>query len=140
MLSTKQLQLLLLIAAQAPYVLAEEVSSSAGIPSQTFYQAFFGLLAILAILLLAAYAGRKIWGGKGFGQGGLTVIGGVVLSPRERIVLVEAGETWLVIGVVPGQIRTLHRMPKGERPPQSSLSIPPFGQWLKQAVERTPHV
>lgn len=114
---------------------AEE--SSPGVPSTTYYQAFFGLAAIIALLILAAYLGRKIWGGKGFGQGGLQIIGGVALSPRERIVLIEAGETWLVIGVVPGQIRTLHRMPKGSLSTEDMLSGAPFSHWLKKISERT---
>jgi flagellar protein FliO/FliZ len=29
-------------------------------------------------------------------------------------VLVEVGDTWIVVGLVPGQIRTLHTLPKGE--------------------------
>ena len=45
--------------------------------------------------------------------GVMKIVGGVALGPRERIVLVEVGETWLVIGIVPGQIRTLHQLPKG---------------------------
>lgn len=108
-----------------------------GVQSGTFVQAFLGLAAIIALLVATAYLGRKIWGGKGFGQGGLTVLGGVALSPKERIVLVEAGDTWLVIGVVPGQIRTLHRMPKGTLDSQTSASQP-FSHWLKLYSEGNP--
>lgn len=43
----------------------------------------------------------------------MKVVGGVALGPRERIVLLEIGDEWLVIGIVPGQIRTLHRLAKG---------------------------
>lgn len=106
-----------------------------GVPSSAFIQAFIGLAVVIALLLLTAYLGRKIWGGKGFGQGGLKILGGIALSPRERIVLIEAGETWLVIGVVPGQIRTLHRMPKGEIT-DTSPSNPAFAQWLAHFTDR----
>ena len=115
---------------------AQAEESAPGVPSSAYYQAFFGLAAIIALLILAAYLGRKIWGGKGFGQGGLNIIGGVALSPRERIVLIEAGDTWLVIGVVPGQIRTLHQMPKGNLPVDDQLANLPFSHWLKKISER----
>lgn len=106
-----------------------------GVPASTFFQAFLGLAIIVALLVLTLYLGRKVWGGKGFGQGGLNIVGGVALSPRERIVLIEAGDTWLVVGIVPGQIRTLHTMPKGvisATPPAGA----PFAQWLKHIAEQ----
>lgn len=110
-------------------------SEEPGVPSSAFIQAVVGLAIIVALLVLTAYLGRKIWGGKGFGQGGLKILGGIALSPRERIVLIEAGETWLVIGVVPGQIRTLHRMPKGEIA-NPSPNNPAFAQWLAHFADR----
>jgi len=44
----------------------------------------------------------------------LKILGGVSIGQRERIVLVEVKDTWLVIGVGPGQIRTLHTLQKTE--------------------------
>jgi flagellar protein FliO/FliZ len=40
-----------------------------------------------------------------------------MIGNRERIVLVEVADTWIVVGLVPGQIRTLHTLPKGELNP-----------------------
>ena len=42
------------------------------------------------------------------------VIGGSAVGQRERVVLVEVADTWLVIGVAPGHVTALHSMPKGE--------------------------
>ena len=72
----------------------------------------------------------------------MKVVGGVALGPRERIVLLEVGEEWLVIGVVPGQIRTLHRMVKGDATPTDTLPVAgekPFNQWLQSVTERRKH-
>jgi flagellar protein FliO/FliZ len=107
-----------------------------GVAVGTVLQTVLGLLLILALLFLAAYGLRRLNGGQGLGGGGpLKIVGGLIMGTRERIVLIEVGDTWLVIGVAPGQIRTLHRMPKGEVP-QPSLGEKHFGHWLKQMIER----
>lgn len=131
-------RLLPLLSFALPALAAE--GDSPGLSAGSFLQAMLALALIVGLLLGTAWLARKVSGGKGFGQGGMQVIGGVALGPRERIVLVEVGETWLVIGIVPGQIRTLHRLPKGEMPP--GLASGPeasFSQWLKSVSERRRH-
>jgi flagellar protein FliO/FliZ len=108
-----------------------------GVSFSTYFQAFLGLVLIIGLLLFAATLARKFLAGKGFGQGGMRVIGGVALGARERIVLLEVGEEWLVIGIVPGQIRTLHKLPKGEMPADSLLGAAPksFAQFLQPRMD-----
>lgn len=113
-----------------------------GVGTGTYLQAALALALIVSLLIGAAWLARKVTGGKGFGQGGMRVIGGVALGPRERIVLLEIGEEWLVIGIVPGQIRTLHRLAKGEAMPPGSTPAGdrPFAQWLQKNIsERKNH-
>jgi flagellar protein FliO/FliZ len=110
-----------------------------GIPASTYLQATLALLVILGLLFGTAWLARKLSGGKGFGQGGMKIVGGMALGPRERIVLVEVGETWLVIGLVPGQIRTLYQLPKGSNidlATTAGAAEAPFAQWLKSIKER----
>lgn len=110
--------------------------SSPGVSSGSFLQAMLGLSLIIALLFLFAFLARKFLGGKGFGQGGMKLLGGIALGPRERIVLVEAGDQWLVVGIVPGQIRTLHTMPRGELSKDTQPDLPPFSHWMKQMMDR----
>lgn len=121
------------------HALASETPTP-GVSSGSYLQATLALALIVGILIGAAWLARKISGGKVFGQGGMKVIGGVALGPRERLVLVEVGDTWLVIGLVPGQIRTLHQLPRGADPNLANTSTgttdTPFKQWLKSASER----
>lgn len=122
-----------------PLTAAASGTTDPGVPAGTFLQTLLALGLIVALLGGTAWLARKVSGGKGFGRGGMRVVGGVALGPKERIILVEVGEQWLVIGIVPGQIRTLHRLPKGASIPEE-LSTPtsdrPFAQWLKQTMER----
>ena len=96
-----------------------------------------GLMLIVALLFGGAYLLRKLNGGRSFGQSGpLKIVGGLMLSPRERVVLIEVGEEWIVVGVVPGQIKTLYTLPKGTLP-EGAVGEKTFVQWLKQISERS---
>lgn len=107
-----------------------------GVPGSAMLQMLLGLAFIIGLLLLGAYLLRRINGGRVFGNTGpLRLVGGLMLSPRERIVLLEIGETWVVVGVVPGQIKTLYTLPKGELPDGKDAETR-FGAWLKHRAER----
>ena len=115
---------------------AAEVETT-GVSGSAIVQMLIGLALIIGILFVAAYLVRKLNGGPRFGQSGpLRIVGGLAIGARERIVVVEIGETWLVVGVVPGQIKTLHTLARGELP--ATAGEKPFTQWLRQMTERKP--
>jgi len=116
-------------------------SAPVGVSSGTYIQAALALVLIVGVLAGTAWLARKVSGGKGFGRGGMKIVGGVALGPRERIVLLEIGNEWLVVGIVPGQIRTLHRLEKGSTPSENPLATAdkPFAQWLHGITERRGH-
>lgn len=108
--------------AAAPVLAQQPATETPGVPSGALLQMVLGLALILALLFAVAFILRRIGARQGFGGNGpLRIVGGQMLGTRERIVLVEVGDTWLVVGIAPGQLRTLHTMPKGE------LSTPPTG-------------
>ncbi len=43
----------------------------------------------------------------------MKTIGGASLGGKERVAVVEIGDTWLVLGAAPGNVRLLHTMPAG---------------------------
>lgn len=109
----------------------------AGLPAVSILQMLLGLVVVIGILLLSAFLLRRLNLGRGYGGNGpLRVVGGVMLGARERIVLLEVGDTWVVVGLVPGQIRTLHTLPKAEQPTVSPQGDRQFSQWLRQITER----
>jgi flagellar protein FliO/FliZ len=69
------------------------------------------LLLILGLFILAAWLARRYLPQIGK-PGPVKVIGTTAVGPRERVVVVEIGDTWLVLGVGGGQVRTLHSQPK----------------------------
>ena len=123
-----------------PVLAQTAATETPGASSAAILQMLFGLALIIGILFAGAFLLHKLNGGKRFGNTGpMKVVGRLMISPRERILLVEVGDTWLVVGVVPGQIKTLHSLPKGELP-TTSTEEKPFGQWLKQITERNHEV
>ena len=129
-----------LVAAWIPFTASAQsvaVPDTPGIPSGSMLQMLLALALIIGLLFAGAVLLRRLNGGKAFGvTGPMRIIGGLMISPRERIVLLEVDETWIVVGIVPGQIKTLHTLPKGNLPPPKD-SDSRFGHWLKQMTERT---
>ncbi|WP_263768702.1 flagellar biosynthetic protein FliO [Propionivibrio soli] len=112
------------------------VPETPGVPGSAMVQMLLALALIIGLLFLGAFFLRRMNGGQSFGNAGpLRVVGRLMLSPRERIVLLEVEETWVVVGIVPGQIKTLLTLPKGELPAAGTADNR-FGHWLKQMTER----
>src|SRR5487761_2303014 len=107
--------------------------------SGSILQIMFSLLLVLAAIVLVAWVLKRMNVTRQGTGNYLKVIGGVAVGQRERVVLVEIENTWLVIGVGPGQIRALHTMPKSGVPGTDIPNTPqpiPFNAWLKKFVEK----
>ena len=102
------------------------------------FQVLFGLLLVLAAVAATAWLLRRFSLGQNVMGGAVRVVGGVALGQRERLVLVEVGETWLLLGVAPGQVNALHTMarPEGAAKAEIPASEAGFSAWLKQAIHK----
>jgi flagellar protein FliO/FliZ len=76
-------------------------------------QMILGLLLVVALIFVFAWMARRFTNLPGVGQGAVRVLGGVSLGTRERAVLMQVGDTQLLVGVAPGRVQTLHVL---ERP------------------------
>jgi len=63
---------------------------------------------VIGAVLLLTWVLRRITRLQSNALGGLRVVGGLSVGMRERIVLLEAGDQQLLVGVAPGFLRTLH--------------------------------
>jgi flagellar protein FliO/FliZ len=114
--------------------------SPATLSSGSILQVIFSLLLVLAAVVLVAWILKRINLPQLAAGNLIKVQATVAVGQRERIVLVEINDTWLVVGVAPGQVRTLHSMPKAELPgTQVSIATSTNGKfqaWLKQVMEK----
>ena len=66
-----------------------------------------GLAAVLAVMLGLAWVVKRFVQVPGLGRGQVQVLGGVSLGARERAVLLSVEGRRVLVGVAPGQVRTL---------------------------------
>jgi flagellar protein FliO/FliZ len=67
-----------------------------------------GLALVLLLILGLAWLVRRFGRFPGLAHGAVRVIGGVSLGPREKAILLSVQGMRLLIGVAPGNIRTLY--------------------------------
>lgn len=107
-------------------------------------QTILALMLVLAMLAALAWV-LKRYGPRGqAGAGGLRIVSAVSLGGRERVIVVEVGDQWIVVGASPGRVNALATMPRQEAPaaPANATLHPhapaagSFGEWLKQTIEK----
>lgn len=76
-----------------------------------FLQMLLGLLVVLGIIFAMAWVIKRMGNVPVRMQGAIKVLAGMPVGQRERVVLVQVGDQQLLLGVAPGQIRTLHVLP-----------------------------
>ena len=80
------------------------VQPYAGNAAGSLLQTIFALCVVLGLLAVLAWA-MKRYGPKAVGGSAhVRMVGGLNLGGRERIIVVEVGEQWLLVGVAPGQV------------------------------------
>jgi flagellar protein FliO/FliZ len=80
------------------------------------------------------------------GSAHVKLVGALNLGGRERIMVVEVGDQWIVVGASPGRVNALATMPRQAgadggpaagallHPHQPSASS--FSEWLKQTIDK----
>ncbi len=82
-------------------------------------------LALVIAIILVCTALLKRWNNHNTRHGAhLRVVGSTAVGNRERIVIVEVEDTWLVVGVGGGRITKLHERPAPEERTHAGPSPP----------------
>jgi flagellar protein FliO/FliZ len=121
-------------AAQAQAATVTSAPSSAG----SLLQVIFGLIVVLGLLAGALWVLKRVGGGRLAGGSVVKIVGGVSVGNRERVMVVEVADQWIVIGVAPGQVSKLADMPRQEQQQGAAAlpGAPNFSAWLKQTIEK----
>jgi flagellar protein FliO/FliZ len=123
-------------------VAAPPAGAGPAVAAGSVAQVVIGLAVVLALFGAIAWVLKRYSGLRGTGSGLIRIIGGAAVGQRERIVLVEVGGTWLLLGVAPGQVRALHTMPKDESAAAPDAAAPAdqgFASWLRRMSEKRNH-
>jgi flagellar protein FliO/FliZ len=104
------------------------------------FQAFGGLALIVALMFLGAWLFRRSGGLQALARGPVRLVGGIRVGTRERVLVLEIAETWLVVGVTPGQVTALHTLPRQEGASDAlpSAGTVPFPSWLARFAPASP--
>jgi flagellar protein FliO/FliZ len=118
-------------------------SASAG----SLLQVLFGLVVVLCLMGALAWLLKRHGGVRLNAAAPVRIVGGIPVGNREKILVVEVADQWIVVGVAPGRITTLATMPRQDgaslgaamdtATTGSSASAPAktFSAWLKQTIE-----
>lgn len=112
---------------------AEPALSAAG----SLLQVFIGLVAVLLLIAGTAWMAKRLGVAQGGPSGVLRVVASTSVGTRERVVIVEVGESWLVVGVAQGSVNALATLPKGDIPPVVASGLNAgFAARLQQMIEK----
>jgi flagellar protein FliO/FliZ len=103
----------------------------------SLWQLTLGMLLVLGLILGIAWLLKRTGRFQMAAGGGLRILGGLSMGARERVVLLQVGETQLLVGVAPGRVQTLHVLdePLAERR-NSPAQIPGFADQLGRFLKR----
>lgn len=99
-----------------------------------------GLLVVIGLILVCGALLKRFGPYRKYGDQSLDVVASQSLGPRERVVVVEIDDTWLVLGVTSNNVNTLHTMPARERPAPEDGPVrarnPSFREALSENLRR----
>jgi len=125
----------LLVALVLPSIAAAE-SASAPELSSSVVQMLLGLGVVLLLVFASLYLLKRLAAPRGGAAGLLRVVAATAIGPRERVVVLEIGDTWLVLGTAPGSVTQLSQLPRRDLPATNSVAGKDFAGWLKQITDR----
>jgi flagellar protein FliO/FliZ len=126
---------LVLLLAVAPAAYAAEAAPVASAGSML--QVAMGLGAVVALMAGITWLLKRAGVSGAGGNNVAKVIGGVSVGNRERVMVIEVADQWIVVGVAQGRVNALTTMPRQEHPASGQPPLPNnFASWLKQTIDK----
>ncbi len=123
----------------APLAFAQTPAVAAVSASGQMASLIISTAAVVALIVAASWLLKRLAPRRYSSNDTLRVVAGTAVGQRERVVVVEIGTTWLVLGVAPGHVNVLHHLPRAE--PAEKPVEPPnkprtFAQWLAPLIKK----
>jgi len=113
-------------------------------PATSALKMILGLAVVLGVMVLIAWTLKRMTPIGGSQASVARIVGGVSVGTRERVVVIEIADRWIVVGVAPGQVNALADIaagsidvPTGEAQSQHVLMSHPFAKWLKKSLDKS---
>ncbi|MDO8438831.1 MAG: flagellar biosynthetic protein FliO [Telluria sp.] len=126
-------------ALQGAPVLAQPPQPAVAVSAGNLVQTIFALTLVLGLLAGFAWFMKRFGPKVPAGAAGIRLVGALNLGGRERIMVVEVGDQWIVVGASPGRVNALATMPKQEGAATLDPHAPAansFAEWLKQTIDK----
>jgi len=81
-------------------------------PTSSLLKMILGLMLVLGVMAGVAYLVKRMLPGVGHQQSTIHIVGSASVGTRERVVVLEVGDRWLVVGVAPGQVSAIANLEK----------------------------
>lgn len=115
---------------------AETATSASG----SFFKMLVGLAIVLLVLAGISWLMKKYMPGVNHQQSVIRVVGGTSLGTRERVVVLEVADRWIVVGVGGGQMTALANLEAGQATTPTAEDQQPatqhFAKWLKASTAK----
>lgn len=82
----------------------------------TVLNVFATLGVVIAVILLFGWIFKRVGLNQKSPNGLIKIISGLMISPREKIILIEVADQWVLVGISSGVMETLHAFPKTTDP------------------------
>lgn len=147
--------LLGLLAYQAQVQAADAVTVVS--PTGSILKMMMGLAVVLGVMALISWGVKRMLPNGAKQQSALKVVGGVSVGSRERVVVLEVADRWLVVGVAQGQVSAIANLEVGSDQLGESVAqnaakgqtnsttltskndatpmVKPFSEWLKKSAQ-----
>ena len=127
-----------LVSGATPLARAESAAATSSALTGQLVSLVMGMAVVLVVIAAAAWLLKRFAPRNYSDAGVLRVIAGTAVGQRERVVVVEVGATWLVLGVTPGSVNALHQLPRlTTTEPTAAANEPrPFAAWFKHMLEK----
>jgi len=127
-------------------VLAAEAATTS--PTGSILKMVLGLGVVLVVMALISWVAKRMLPNAITQNSAVKVVGGVSVGSRERVVVLEVANRWLVVGVAQGQVSaianldidadTLATAMHTDKASSESAMHPiakPFSEWLKKSAD-----